>query len=307
MASDNGQKPAPGGDADTASGRARENARDRGPNAAPTTVAQALQHARAAGLERLDAHRIVAGVLGRTPTWLLAHDNDAIDQADAQRIATLVARRASGEPLAYLQGDQEFFGLNLRVTPDVLIPRPDTETLVNWALDVLPTDRPCSVADLGTGSGAIALAIASQRPLAQVTAADLSEAALGVARDNARQLGLNNVHFAAGSWLTPLAGQHVDLIVSNPPYMAEGDRHLSALRFEPITALTAGLDGLADLRRIVAQAGGHIHGNGHLLLEHGYNQAEAVARLLRDAGFSNVSTRFDFGGHPRCTGGRWSA
>ena len=271
----------------------------------PTTVAQALQHAREAGLERLDAQRIVGGALGRTHAWLLAHDTDALSEADAQRIAALVARRAAGEPLAYLHGDQEFFGLNLRVTPDVLIPRPDTETLVNWALDLLPSDRPCRVADLGTGSGAIALAIASQRPLADVTAVDVSDAALAVARGNAQALGLAQARFAAGSWLAPLTGQRFDLIVSNPPYIAEGDPHLPALRFEPITALTAGRDGLSDLRQIVAQAGGHIHGNGHLLLEHGHDQAEAVAQLLRDAGFTDVSTRFDFGGQPRCTGGRW--
>ncbi len=275
------------------------------PASAPTTVAQALQHAREAGLERLDAQLIVGGVLGRTRTWLLAHDTDALATADAQRIAALVARRAAGEPLAYLHGDQEFFGMTLRVTPDVLIPRPDTETLVNWALDMLPTEQARSVADLGTGSGAIALAIASQRPLAEVTAVDLSDAALAVARGNAQSLGLPNVRFAAGSWLAPLAGQRFDLIVSNPPYIAEGDPHLPALRFEPITALTAGQDGLSDLRQIIGQAGGHIHGNGHLLLEHGYDQAEAVAQLLRDVGFTDVSTRFDFGGQPRCTGGRW--
>ena len=275
------------------------------PASAPTTVAQALQHAREAGLERLDAQRIVGGVLGRTSTWLLAHDADALAAPDAQRIVALVARRAAGEPLAYLHGDQEFFGMNLRVTPDVLIPRPDTETLVNWALDMLPTDQARSVADLGTGSGAIALAIASQRPMAEVTAVDLSDAALAVARGNAQSLGLPNVRFAAGSWLAPLAGQRFDLIVSNPPYIAEGDPHLPALRFEPISALTAGHDGLSDLRQIVAQAGGHIHGNGHLLLEHGFDQAEAVAQLLRDAGFTDVSTRFDFGSQPRCTGGRW--
>lgn len=271
----------------------------------PTTVAQALQHALAAGLERLDAQLIVCGVLGRSRTWLLAHDTDALTATDAQRITELVARRAAGEPLAYLQGDKGFFGLNLRVTPDVLIPRPDTETLVNWALDLLPLDRPCRVADLGTGSGAIALAIASQRPLAEVTAVDVSPAALAVAQGNAQALGLGRVRFAAGSWLTPLAGQRFDLVVSNPPYIAEGDPHLPALRFEPITALTAGPDGLADLRQIIANAGGHIHGNGHLLLEHGFDQADAVARLLRDAGFNDVSTHFDFGGQARCTGGRW--
>ncbi|WP_375213311.1 peptide chain release factor N(5)-glutamine methyltransferase [Aquabacterium sp.] len=271
----------------------------------PATIAQALQHAREAGLDRLDAQLIACAVLDRSRTWLLAHDTDALAEPDARRIAALVARRAAGEPLAYLLGDQAFFGLNLRVTPDVLIPRPDTETLVNWALALLPADRPCRVADLGTGSGAIALAIASQRPLAEVTAVDLSEGALAVARGNAAALGLDRVRFLAGSWLAPLAGQRFDLIVSNPPYIAEGDPHLPALRFEPSSALTAGADGLSDLREIVAQAGGHIHGNGHLLLEHGYNQADEVGQLLRAAGFTDVSTRFDLGPQPRCTGGRW--
>ncbi len=275
----------------------------------PNTVGQALQRAREAGLERIDAQRIVSSVLARPLAWLLAHDGDTLAEADALRIADWVQRRAAGEPMAYLQGDQEFFGLNLRVTPDVLIPRPDTETLVNWALELIPTDQPCRIADLGTGSGAIALAIAAQRPLAEVTAVDLSDAALAVARSNAQSLGLGHVRFAAGSWLTPLAGQHFDLIVSNPPYIAESDAHLPALRFEPISALTAGPDGLSDLRQIVAQARGHIHGNrpflGHLLLEHGYDQADAVAQMLHAAGYTHVSTRFDFGGQPRCTGARW--
>lgn len=275
------------------------------PASAPTTVAQALQHAREAGLERLDAQLIVGGVLGRTRTWLLAHDSDALSAPDAQRIAALVARRAAGEPLAYLHGDQEFFGMNLRVTPDVLIPRPDTETLVNWALDVLPGDRACRVADLGTGSGAIALAIASQRPLAEVTAVDLSDAALAVARGNAQSLGLPNVRFAAGSWLAPLAGQRFDLIVSNPPYIRDDDPHLLALAHEPLSALASGADGLADIRAIIAQAPALLARGGWLLMEHGWDQADAVAALLCHAGFGDVQHRHDLGGIARCTGGQW--
>jgi release factor glutamine methyltransferase len=270
-----------------------------------TTVGMALRQAREAGLERLDAHLIVAHVLGRTHAWLVAHDGDTLAEADALRVTTLVQRRAAGEPLAYLEGTQEFFALNLRVTPDVLIPRPDTEALVNWALELIPSDRPCRVADLGTGSGAIALAIAHHRPLAHLTAVDVSDAALRVARSNAQALRLDNVHFAAGSWLTPLKDQLFDLIVSNPPYIAEGDPHLPALRFEPISALTAGPDGLCDLRHIIANAGGHMHDNGRLLLEHGYDQSGEVTHLMSQAGFASVSTRFDFGGHPRCTGGCW--
>lgn len=271
---------------------------------APHTIAQALQHLRALGLDRVDAPLLVCTVLGRSRSWLLAHDTDALDTDTAMRIAALGARRATGEPMAYLIGHKEFFGLHLRVTPDVLIPRPDTETLVNWALELLPADQPRTVADLGTGSGAIALAVASQRPQAQVTAVDLSDAALAVARDNAAALGLS-VRCLQGSWLGPLAGERVDLLLSNPPYIAEQDPHLPDLRHEPRSALTAGRDGLDDLRQIVAQAGGHIHENGWLLLEHGYDQSPAVQQLLRDAGFLDVSTRFDLGSQPRCTGGRW--
>lgn len=274
------------------------------PKGPPTTVAQALQHAREAGLERLDAQLIVGGVLGRSRTWLLAHDTDTLADADAQRIATLVARRAAGEPLAYLQGDQEFFGLHLRVTPDVLIPRPDTETLVNWALDLLPDDRPCRVADLGTGSGAIALALQRARPDARVEAVDASADALAVAAANARRLGLP-VAFRQASWLDGASPTGYDLIVSNPPYIAEGDPHLPALRHEPLSALVAGADGLGDLRQIVRAAPGHLLPGGRLLLEHGHDQAAAVRQLLADAGFADIQHRHDLSGIARCTGGTW--
>ncbi len=275
---------------------------------APRTVAEALQQARAAGLDRLDAQLIVCTVLGVSRSWVLAHDNDPLPAQHLPRLLDWLRRRTAGEPFAYLQGEKEFFGLLLRVTPDTLIPRPDTETLVHWALELLPTmptGHPTRVADLGTGSGAIALAIASQRPQAQVTAVDFSASALAVALGNAERLGLPNVRGLQGSWFEPLAGQRLDLIASNPPYIAEGDHHLAALHHEPRTALTAGPDGLDDLRQITRQAPDHLAPGGWLLLEHGHDQAPQVQQLLLAAGFTEVSTRSDLAGNPRCTGGRW--
>lgn len=274
---------------------------------APRTVAEALRQAQAAGIERLDAQLIICTVLGVPRSWVLAHDGDPLPAEHLGRLLDWLGRRAAGEPFAYLQGEKEFFGLMLRVTPDTLIPRPDTETLVHWALELMPPDQPLSVADLGTGSGAIALAIASQRPLAQVTAVDFSAGALAVALGNAERLGLANVRGLQGSWFDTLADQRFDLIASNPPYIAEGDHHLAALRHEPRTALTAGPDGLDDLRHIARLAPTHLKPHGWLLLEHGHDQALQVQQLLQAAGFTEVSTRFDLGGQPRCTGGQWPA
>ncbi len=272
---------------------------------APLTVAEALNQARDAGLDRLDAQLIVGTVLGVSRSWVLAHDRDPLPTEHLPRLLDWLRRRAAGEPFAYLQGEKEFFGLLLRVTPDTLIPRPDTETLVHWALELLPGDHARTVADLGTGSGAIALAIASQRPLVQVTAVDFSAGALAVALGNAERLGLRQVTGRQGSWFEPLAGQRFDLIASNPPYIAEGDHHLAALHHEPRTALTAGPDGLDDLRHITRQSPTHLKPGGWLLLEHGHDQAPQVQQLLQAAGFTDVSTRFDLGERPRCTGGRW--
>lgn len=276
------------------------------------TPADFLQRAREAGIDRLDAQLMACAALGVPRSWLLAHDRDPLPAEHLPRLLDWLRRRAEGEPLAYLVGDQGFFGLTLEVSPQVLIPRADTEVLVEWALEVMdelsqrqPHGEPLKVADLGTGSGAIALALANQRPDADVTAVDFSPAALAVAQANAQRLGLGRVRFLQGSWLSPLAGERFDLIVANPPYIAEGDAHLTALRHEPLSALTAGPDGLDDLRLIAQQAPGHIHENGWLLLEHGFDQAEAVQHLLQDAGFTDVSTRFDLGPQPRCTGGRW--
>lgn len=272
------------------------------------TISQALRAAHAQGLDRLDAQLLMGHVLGRARAWLIAHDGDPLPDAQAQSFAGLCARRAAGEPLAYLVGEREFHGLTLQVSPAVLVPRPDTETLVDWALEVLAgdlADRPApSVVDLGTGSGAIALAVAHRHAAARVEAVDTSLAALEVARANGQRLGLPVV-WHRGSWFEPLAGRRFDLVLSNPPYIAADDPHLAALRHEPTQALTPGGDGLDSLRWLAAQAPAHLQPGGWLLLEHGWDQADPVAAMLRDAGFVAVSHRRDLGGHRRCTGGRW--
>lgn len=268
------------------------------------TIAQAFEAALALGLDRLDAQLLLLHALHRRQAergWLLAHDQDEIASADAQRHQQLCARRASGEPLAYIVGHKEFFGLDLMTDPRVLVPRPDTETLVEWALEVLAGDSP-EVIDLGTGSGAIALAIKNARPDAVVQAVDASAGALEVAAENARALDLD-VTFRLSSWLTGTQARY-DLIVSNPPYVAAQDPHLAALTHEPLSALVAGPDGLQDLRTIVAQAPAHLKPAGWLLLEHGWDQARAVRALLASAGFARVASRRDLAGIERCSGGQ---
>jgi len=267
------------------------------------TVAQALHAARVAGVDRLDANMMLMALLKQGRSWLLAHDQAPLPASTIQTFEQWVMRRSQGEPLAYLLGDKEFFGLNLAVNPDVLIPRPDTEILVEWALDLIPADQSWRVLDLGTGSGAIALAIQHQRPKAEVVAVDASAGALSTAQHNAQQLKLP-VQFLLGSWLAPVQGQAFDLIVSNPPYIAEGDDHLAALTHEPITALTAGPDGLNDIRQIIREAKSNLKPGGWLLLEHGYDQAQAVSQLLAQAGYAQVQTRKDLGDQNRCTGGQ---
>jgi release factor glutamine methyltransferase len=271
------------------------------------TIAQALQHACQAGLARIDAQLLMLHVLGRAPqdrAWLLAHDTDTLPALAAEKFATLCVHRQNGEPVAYLTGRKAFFGLDLAVDARVLDPRPDTETLVDWALDVLTHTTAPTVADLGTGSGAIALAIRHQRPDAHVVAVDASADALAVAQANADRLQLP-VTCHLGHWLDPLPDGQQDLIVSNPPYIAEGDPHLAALRHEPIMALTSGPDGLDAIRHIVAGAPRALRPGGWLLLEHGYDQGDAVHTLLLSRGFVEVTSRRDLSDHVRCTGGRW--
>ena len=271
------------------------------------TLAAALRQWQLRGLPRLEAQMLLLHVLGQ-PTharaWLLAHDGQALPAAAATRLHALATRRLAGEPMAYLTGEKAFHGLTLRVDARVLDPRDDTETLVDWALALLPADAPRRVLDLGTGSGAIALAIAQQRPLAQVVAVDASADALAVARANAERLGLR-VDMRLGDWLTPVAGERLDLIVSNPPYIADTDPHLPALAHEPRQALVSGADGLDDIRRIVAQAPAHLAPGGWLLLEHGWDQAGAVRALLSAAGFAQVQSRRDLAGIERGSGGQY--
>ncbi len=241
--------------------------------------------------------------------WLLTHEQDVLSDAQRGLWLSTVQRRMNGEPVAYILGHKAFYGLQLKITPAVLDPRDDTETLVDWALEIIPKNQRCKALDLGTGSGAVALAIASQRPLAQISATDASPEALDVARTNSLALNLpgNFIQAAASerNWFAALGDQVFDLIISNPPYIAEGDVHLAALRHEPTMALTSGKDGLDAIRSIIAHAAKHLAPGSWLLLEHGYDQAERVRALFAVNGFENAVTRQDLGGVDRCTGARW--
>jgi release factor glutamine methyltransferase len=274
------------------------------------TLQDALRQAATVSLDRLDAQMLLLHALRRSPhdrAWLIAHDRDPLPSDAATRWANLLQRRQQGEPVAYLLGEKEFGGLTLVLDARVLVPRPDTEVLVDWALESLPEvghAQPVRLLDLGTGSGAIALTVASRRPDVQVTATDASADALAVAQANARRLNLP-VRFAQGAWLASVPGERFHVIASNPPYIAEGDPHLAALTHEPITALTAGPDGLDDIRQIVAQAPSTLHPGGWLLLEHGHDQAGAVQAMLAGQGFESVGSRNDLAGIERCSGGRW--
>ncbi|CAG2152648.1 peptide chain release factor N(5)-glutamine methyltransferase [Cupriavidus plantarum] len=278
--------------------------------ACPPTVREAQMLAARAGLPTLEARMLLTHVTGLSRTQLITRDGDPLTAAQHEALASLLARRLAGEPMAYLLGEREFFGRTFHVTPDVLIPRPDTEIAVEAVLtrlDALQTPR---VLDLGTGSGALAVTIACERPDAEVWATDISEGALAVAQRNARTLGAANVHFRISDWYDALPDElRFDLIVSNPPYIAAGDPHLAEgdLRFEPIDALTDHGDGLSDLAAIVAGAAVRLKPGGWLLMEHGYDQAAATRALLERAGYAEVFSARDLGGHERCTGGRLSA
>jgi release factor glutamine methyltransferase len=254
---------------------------------------------------RRESQVLLGFALGVSRAWLTTHPDQAAGSETAAKFRTLVALRASGHPVAYLLGVKEFYGLLLRVTPDVLIPRPETEELVEAALERLQQGEARKVLDLGTGSGCIAIAIARQRPAAQVAAVDSSSAALALARENAAAFDVE-AEFLQSNWFSALGRRHFDLIVANPPYVSADDPHLRQgdLRFEPRPALAAGADGLADLRRIVGAAPKHLRRGGWLLLEHGYDQAEACRDLLHDAGFGEMVFRADIAGLPRIAGGR---
>ena len=278
------------------------------------TCAQALDAARAAGLERLDAQWLLLHALGKpvaNRAWLLARGDDGLEQDVADAFGSLVQRRAGGEPLAYIVGSKEFFGLPFQVDTRVLVPRPDTETLVQWSLDILltvSTPPMLQVLDLGTGSGAIALSIAHSLRAAgrsaRIVAVDASPDALDVARENARLLGLD-VAFVESCWFEKVSSSF-HLIASNPPYIASADPHLAALTHEPLQALTAGADGLDDIRRIVERAPNHLLPGGWLLMEHGYDQSPQVRELLQQRGFGQVQSCDDLVGIERCSGGKWS-
>jgi len=277
------------------------------------TCAQALTMAQTLGLDRLDAQLLLLHALGRpgdARAWLLAHDTDVLPEQVAEDFRAMCLRRAAGEPVAYIVGQKEFFGLPLKVDARVLVPRPDTETLVEWSLERLqaPGLPPVpAVLDLGTGSGAIALAIAHSLQAAgrqgKVVAVDASADALEVARGNATLLKLD-LEFTQSNWLEKVSG-HFHLIASNPPYIANTDHHLEALAYEPLAALASGTDGLDDIREIIKQAPTYLLPGGWLLLEHGYDQAEAVCTLLEQAGFAQVQSRLDLAGIVRCSGGLW--
>jgi len=251
-----------------------------------------------------DAEILLGYCLGQSRAWLYARPEAAVPEDLQRRYTELLTRRERGEPVAYLTGEREFWSLSLAVTENVLIPRPETEILVEWALS-LPLPGLASALDLGTGTGAIALALASERPQWHLEAVDCSEAALAVAADNASRNGLSRVRFARSDWFSALAGRRFDLLVSNPPYVDPADPCLAQgdLRFEPRGALAAGQSGLADLARIAEAAPAHLAPGGWLLLEHGSGQGEAVRALLRAAGFDAVETRRDLAGLERVSGG----
>jgi release factor glutamine methyltransferase len=269
----------------------------------PVTVSRALV---ASGLVLFEAKLLLAHVLGRDRAWLAAHADEAVTAEQGKIFDGLARRRRDGEPVAYLIGRREFYGLDLAITPDVLIPRPETELLVDLALARLPAEGEARVLDLGTGSGAVALAIAAARRRAQVVGTDVSTVALALAAQNAARLGIGNVSFLASDWFTALQSERFDLIAGNPPYVAAGDPHLNEgdLRHEPPNALSSGGDGLNAIRVIVAAAPAHLARGGWLLLEHGHDQADTVGPLFRDAGFADVGAARDLAGILRVSYGR---
>ncbi|MFJ2981708.1 MULTISPECIES: peptide chain release factor N(5)-glutamine methyltransferase [unclassified Pseudomonas] len=272
-----------------------------------TIIASLLRNAQLpdSPTERLDAELLLSAAIGKSRSYLHTWPERIVSSEDAETYAGYLLRRRAGEPVAYILGHQGFWKIDLEVAPHTLIPRPDTELLVETALELQPAS-PAKVLDLGTGTGAIALALASECPAWQVTAVDRIEDAVALAERNRQRLGLGNVKVLASLWFSSLAGERFDLILSNPPYIAAEDPHLVAgdVRFEPSSALVAGADGLDDLRLIVSQAPQHLLPGGWLLLEHGYDQAAAVRELLAAQGFIEVASRKDLGGHERISLGR---
>lgn len=270
--------------------------------AAQTALAQQTDSNEA----KLESQLLLQHVLNVNRAWLIAHENDALQPNAHVAYEALLSRRLKGEPVAYILGWRDFFGLNLKVTPDTLIPRSDTETLVDVALAKIPNNQASEVLDLGTGTGAIALAIANNRPQASITGVDASKPALEIASKNAQDLHMTNVSFVFSNWFSAFTHQKFDVIVSNPPYIEQNDIHLQQgdLRFEPISALASGEDGLDDIRRIVDQCLIYLKPQGWLMLEHGYNQAEQVVNLMAQAGLVDIETMKDLGGNNRVSVGK---
>lgn len=270
------------------------------------TIAEAVKHA-ALILEahsespRLDAELLLAALLGLPRSVLIARGDEPVALNQENAYAALIAQRAGGTPIAYLTGSREFWSLPLKVSPAVLVPRPETELLVECALALLPADAHREVLDLGTGSGAIALSLAHERPCWAITAVDASRAALDIAVRNAQSLKISQIQWRLGSWFDPVPAERFHLIIANPPYIAANDPALGALRAEPAAALIAGPTGLEALRIIIAQAPEHLHVGGWLALEHGITQAPEVGQLLRQRGFDSIRTYPDFSGRPRVT------
>jgi len=250
---------------------------------------------------RLDAELLLARALDVQRSYLFAHPEEEMDPAAAARFAATIAKRIDGMPMAYIVGEKEFWSMTLLVSPATLVPRPETETLVDQAMICIPRKSAMQVIDLGTGSGAIALAIARERPACDVMATDLSEEALAVARENARRLNLPNIEFRQGAWIEPVADLVFDIVVSNPPYIAKDDRHLESLHYEPRQALESGEDGLDAIRQIAISASAVMNANGKLLLEHGSQQADAVSAILTEAGWTDIRSVNDLAGLPRVT------
>jgi release factor glutamine methyltransferase len=255
---------------------------------------------------RFEVNLLLQHTLNVNLAWILGHDQDLIAPEKQMFFEALIAQRIAGQPIAYILGEREFYGLTLNITPDTLIPRPDTETLVDTTLSLLPSNLALTALDLGTGSGAIALAIAKHRPLVSMTAVDFSEAALQVAIKNAHRHHISNIVFLISDWFDALSGQLFNIIVSNPPYVKENDPHLyqGDLRFEPQSALTSGADGLKDIRKIIELAPQYLKADGWLILEHGYNQADEIANLLKLAKFIEIAHVHDLAGIRRVTLGR---
>lgn len=278
---------------------------------APETIASVLQGAierlgHASASARLDAELLLADCLEQPRSFLLSHGGEALSPAVRERFARNIARRRDGEPIAYIIGRREFWSLDLEINPDVLVPRPESELLVEFALAVLPAERHAKILDLGTGSGAIALAIARERPGARVIATDASPAAITLACRNAERLELGNVSFLVGEWYEPVGAMHFDLVVSNPPYIAADDPALQSpdLAAEPRAALVSGPNGLEAIERIAARACEHLRPGGWLALEHGAGQASQVAALFSAAGLSTIRSLKDLAGHDRVTAAR---